>query len=218
MQNHDQVGNRAFGERLSTLVAPAPLRAALSVLLMAPSPPLLFMGEEFASPAPFLFFCDFGADLVEAVTEGRRREFARFTRFADPQLRQTIPDPNAPASFQRSRLAWEDLEEPLHQEWFGFYRRLLRLRRDWIIPRLRGMRGGGEFRLLGQSGLRLRWTLGDGACLSLLANLGDLPLPVEHALVPTGNLLYQYPPELQNWTPSQPLPPWSVRWSVDASP
>jgi malto-oligosyltrehalose trehalohydrolase len=219
MQNHDQVGNRAFGERLSTLIAPAPLRAALAILLLAPSPPLLFMGEEFASPVPFLFFCDFGADLVEAVTEGRRREFARFTRFADPQLRQSIPDPNAPDTFQRSRLAWEDLPEPFHQEWFGFYRRLLRLRREWIIPRLGGMRGGGEFRPLGQSGLRLRWTLGDGSCLSLLANLGDLSLPVDHDLVPAGNLLYQHSPEPQSWPPSQPLPPWSVTWFLDeASP
>jgi malto-oligosyltrehalose trehalohydrolase len=219
MQNHDQVGNRAFGERLSTLIAPAPLRAALSILLLAPSPPLLFMGEEFATPVPFLFFCDFGADLIEAVSEGRRREFARFSWFADPQLRQSIPDPNAPDTFQRSILAWKNLAEPRHREWFGFYRRLLRLRREWIIPRLGGMRGGGAFQPLGQSGLRLRWTLGDGSCLSLLANLGDRPLPVGHALEPVGNLLYQHPPEPQSQSLNQPMPPWSVIWLlVEASP
>lgn len=215
LQNHDQVGNRAFGERLETLVEPAPLRAALAILLLAPSPPLLFMGEEFATPAPFLFFCDFGADLAAAVTEGRRREFARFSRFADPQLRRTIPDPNAPATFQRSRLAWGDLPEPAHQAWFGFYRRLLRLRREWIVPRLRGMRGGGGFRPLGQNGLRVQWRLGDGSRLSLLSNLGEPPLQVDHTFVPAGSILYRHPPDSEGWSPSRPLPPWSVTWFLD---
>jgi malto-oligosyltrehalose trehalohydrolase len=219
LQNHDQVGNRAFGERLSTLVEAASLRAALAILLLAPSPPLLFMGDEFASPAPFLFFCDLDADLAAAVTEGRRREFARFSRFADPGLQRTIPDPNDPATFRRCKLAWGDLPKPAHQAWFEFYRRLLRLRRERIIPRLRGMRGGGEFRQLGENGLGLQWRLGDGCRLSLLANLGESPLSVAHALAPAGTMLYRHPPEAQSWSPDRPLPPWSVIWFLDeASP
>jgi hypothetical protein len=74
LQNHDQVGNRAFGERIVALTTPHALRAAVAVLLLAPSPPLLFMGEEWAAPEPFLFFCDLGDDLREAVRDGRRRE------------------------------------------------------------------------------------------------------------------------------------------------
>jgi malto-oligosyltrehalose trehalohydrolase len=212
MQNHDQVGNRAFGERLSTLVAPTPLRAALAILLIAPSPPLLFMGEEFASRAPFQFFCDFDTDLAEAVTKGRRREFAYFSQFADPEIRQTIPDPNALATFKRSVLDWEHLPEPLNQEWLGFYRSLLRLRHTHIIPRLHGMRSGGEFELLEQQGLRVQWRLGDGSCLCLLANLSDESLPIDNLVLPTTAPLYHHPLELEDWPPPRALPPWSVIW------
>jgi 1,4-alpha-glucan branching enzyme/maltooligosyltrehalose trehalohydrolase len=87
LQNHDQVGNRAFGERLGQLTSPEALRAATAILLLAPSIPLLFMGQEWAAPEPFLFFSDFGPDLAAAVAEGRRREFARFREFADPTAR-----------------------------------------------------------------------------------------------------------------------------------
>jgi malto-oligosyltrehalose trehalohydrolase len=104
LQTHDQVGNRAFGERLAALAEPDALAAAATVILLAPSPPLLFMGEEHAAPVPFLYFCDFGPDLARAVTAGRRQEFARFDRFADPAARSAIPDPNDPRTFQRSKL------------------------------------------------------------------------------------------------------------------
>jgi maltooligosyltrehalose trehalohydrolase len=136
LQTHDQVGNRAYGERLAQLAEPRSLRAALTLLLLAPSPPLLFMGEEFACPAPFRYFCEFGPDLAEAVTRGRREEFARFERYAAPEARAAIPDPNDPATFRASKLAWEALEQPAHAEWLGFYRHLLRLRRARIVPRI----------------------------------------------------------------------------------
>src|SRR5689334_4486368 len=75
LQNHDQVGNRACGERIACLSCAAALRAMVAVLLLAPSPPLLFMGEEFGATTPFLFFCDFSPDLAEKVRQGRREEF-----------------------------------------------------------------------------------------------------------------------------------------------
>ncbi len=94
LQTHDQVGNRAFGERIGHIADPRALRAAIACILLSPSPPLLFMGEEFAASTPFLFFCDFGPELADAVTQGRRRDFARFDRFRDHEARDAIPDPN----------------------------------------------------------------------------------------------------------------------------
>jgi len=88
----------SFGERLHRLTTPAALRAATAMLLLAPAPPLLFMGQEMAADDPFLFFCDFGADLADAVTQGRRREFARFAQFADDAAQRSIPDPNDPTT------------------------------------------------------------------------------------------------------------------------
>ncbi len=95
LQNHDQIGNRAFGERLRKLCLADALRAATGLLLLSPQIPLLFMDEEFGSDQPFLFFTDYTGDLADAVREGRRREFARFASFSDEKRRAQIPDPNA---------------------------------------------------------------------------------------------------------------------------
>jgi maltooligosyltrehalose trehalohydrolase len=98
LQNHDQVGNRAFGERLSVLAPPQKLRSFLPIFLLAPSIPLLFMGEEFAADTPFLFFADFGGDLAKAVRDGRRASFAGFPPFDDEAEAQRIPVPGADAT------------------------------------------------------------------------------------------------------------------------
>src|SRR6266550_7034457 len=117
LQNHDQVGNRAYGERIIKLAEPKALKAALAILLLAPSPPLLLMGEEFGASTPFLFFCDFDGELATAVTEGRRNEFARFKKFSSPAKRASIPDPNAETTFTSSKLDWRSLNEPTHHSW-----------------------------------------------------------------------------------------------------
>ena len=124
LQTHDQIGNRAFGERLCQLATAPALEAATAVLLLAPPPPMLFMGEEFAAAQPFLFFCDFGPNLAQAVIDGRRLEFARFDRFADPATRVRIPDPNAEVTFTASVLDWSALERAPHDRWLALYRRL----------------------------------------------------------------------------------------------
>ncbi len=93
LQNHDQIGNRAFGDRLHQQIDPAAWRAASVLLLVLPETPLLFMGQEWAASSPFLFFTDHHAELGRQVTEGRRREFARFASFSDPSVREKIPDP-----------------------------------------------------------------------------------------------------------------------------
>jgi maltooligosyltrehalose trehalohydrolase len=137
LQNHDQVGNRAFGERLTALTDPAALEAAIALLLLSPQIPLLFMGEETASRSPFLFFTDYHAELADAVRQGRRNEFARFADFADPEKRERIPDPNAVATFETSRPAPDPQRGPERE---ALYRKLLALRMQEIVPRLDGVR------------------------------------------------------------------------------
>jgi maltooligosyltrehalose trehalohydrolase len=194
-QTHDQVGNRAFGERIEKIADPKALRAALACLLLAPAPPLLFMGEEFGASSPFLFFCEFGPELAAAVTRGRRAEFGKFARFRDPAAQATIPDPNDPATYATSKLKWAELEKPLHGDWLALYHELLELRHRHIVPHLTGMRGGGTFALVDDDVLRVDWTLGDGARLHLVANFSDSPCGAID--IPAGDVIYmsELPPE-----------------------
>jgi maltooligosyltrehalose trehalohydrolase len=125
-QNHDQVGNRAAGERLGALVAPGRLRVAAALLLTAPFVPLLFQGEEWGASTPFLYFTDHGdAELGRAVSEGRRREFAHFGW--DPSA---VPDPQDPATFERSVLRWDEVAGAGHADLLAWYRSLIALRRS----------------------------------------------------------------------------------------
>ena len=124
-QNHDQVGNRALGERLSSLVDFEGLKLAAVSMLFSPYIPLLFMGEEYGEPAPFLFFTDFGdPGLRAAVSQGRRDEFAAFGREGE------VPDPQDPATFCRSKLQWGRREQLPHRWLLALYRSLLALRRE----------------------------------------------------------------------------------------
>ena len=177
LQNHDQVGNRALGERLTELAPPAALRAVTALVLLAPAPPLLFMGQEWAAREPFLFFCDFGADLAARVTEGRRREFARFPAFADPASRARIPDPQDEATVLRSTLDWGALARAGHRDWWTWTRRLLRLRQRVLVPLLRHGLAGARAVRAGEAGLVVEWTFASGATLALVANLGPAPGP-----------------------------------------
>ena len=220
LQNHDQIGNRAFGERIASLAFPEAVRALSALMLLAPSPPLLFMGQEFMTETPFLFFCHFGADLADAVTQGRRREFQRFERFADPRAREAIPDPNDPATFERCRLDWEALEnDSRHRAWWHFHQQLLRLRQREILPRLAGMDPvQSRFEVIATNAIQVQWRLGDGAVLTLTANLDDaeqrwqaLPLPL------AGEALYLEPIGLGDALADRQLPPWAVAWHL-ASP
>jgi maltooligosyltrehalose trehalohydrolase len=159
-----------MGERLLLLTDPARLRAATALLLLCPQIPLLFMGEETGSRSPFLFFTDFHDELADAVREGRRREFAKFPAFADPEQRRRIPDPNAAATSDASRPApGEDVED-----WRGFYRTLLALRQKRIVRGLGGARSLGA-EAVGEQAVVARWRLGDGAVLTLALNLASGP-------------------------------------------
>jgi maltooligosyltrehalose trehalohydrolase len=128
LQNHDQIGNRALGERLNHLIDLPSYCAASVLLLLAPEIPLLFMGQEWASSSPFQYFTDHNPELGRMVTEGRRREFARFSAFNDPKTRERIPDPQDLATFTRSRLDWEEINAEPHAGVRTLYKALLRLR------------------------------------------------------------------------------------------
>ncbi len=167
LQNHDQVGNRAMGERLIHLTHPQALRAATAMMLLCPQVPMLFMGEEEGSRSPFLFFTDFHDALADAVREGRRKEFAKFPQFSDPDARARIPDPNAPESFERSKpQPGEDAAD-----WRRFYTEVLALRHEQVTPRLDGAYGDGA-EASGDAAVLARWRMGDGALLTLVLNLG----------------------------------------------
>ena len=176
LQNHDQIGNRAFGERLTTLADPAALTAATLLLLLAPQIPLLFMGEEWGETKPFLFFTDHNEDLAVLVREGRRREFAHFAAFADPKSRERIPDPNDPETFRRSVPTPRAEHSPQQQEVQASYARLLALRATHIVPHLPGTRAVSA-EVLGDRGVRAVWQLGNGMELTIAANFGPDALP-----------------------------------------
>jgi maltooligosyltrehalose trehalohydrolase len=209
LQNHDQVGNRAFGERITALAPPAAVRAATAVLCLAPALPLLFMGQEWGAAEPFLFFSDLGPDFGPAVAEGRRREFARFPQFAGPVARQGIPDPQAPEARQRSVLDWDAADRPPHRDWLQFHQALLRIRHAEIVPLLAGEPvPRASWRRLGETGLEVEWHF-DERALRLVANLGAAPVPHRGPRPAWGRPLYVLGLGRSDWAE---LPPWGVGW------
>ena len=211
LQNHDQVGNRAFGERLGALAPAAAVRLATATLLLAPAVPMLFMGEEFGAATPFLYFCDFHGELADAVREGRRKEFAAFARFGDEKARAEIPDPNALSTFEASKIRWDDLANPAHAEWLAHHQALLKLRAEHIVPRLVGAARGVSHAALGAGGVMVDWTLGDGSRLHLRANFSAAPAP--GIAPPPGAALHS---EGMRGAGTG-LPAWGGVWSLEAA-
>jgi len=202
IQNHDQIGNRAFGERITALAPTAAVRAIAAVYLLLPQIPMLFMGEEWRSERPFQFFCDFGAELGAAVSDGRRQEFARFQAFRDEAMRARIPDPQALQTFSDSKLDWSELDAPESAATLRWYRELLAVRRQHLVPLLPALRAG-EYRVLGPSSVLVRWQGSGRTELTLMANLNDQSGD-EFPAAP-GTLLWQ-----------EGRGAWSVRWSLRA--
>ena len=215
LQNHDQVGNRALGERLTTLTAEPLLRIAVALILLAPSPPLLFMGEEFGATTPFLFFCNLGEELTDRVTEGRRQEFAGFPEFSHPAARAAIPDPQASDTCHRSCLNWLEKECAKGQRFNSLYRKILTLRHSTIIPRLTGMQGGkARYQVINCGALQVAWVLGDGSLLQVAVNFTVKPVDNHPPL--SGKRFYA-----DSWSTQYPvdqhvLPPHSIAWFLDS--
>lgn len=181
LQNHDQVGNRAFGERLTTLADPSALFAASALMLLAPQIPLLFMGEEFGATQPFLYFTDHQTrELADAVREGRRQEFARFSAFSDPEIRARIPDPNAEQTFVDSI---PEAAGTIADYWRDRIRTLLGVRHRQIIPRLAGTRAM-HAKAIGAAAVAARWRMGDGRVLTMAINLSATPVPLTQDAFP----------------------------------
>jgi maltooligosyltrehalose trehalohydrolase len=169
IQNHDQVGNRALGDRLTDGVPLPAYRAASALLLLSPYTPLLWMGQEWAATSPFQYFTDHPEELGRQVTEGRRREFGRFSAFADPAVRERIPDPQVPETFTRSKLCWRERQRMPHAGVMALYRELLRLRRTHPALRRRD-RASFSVAALGEHALSLRRVGDDGRALLLVVS------------------------------------------------
>ena len=164
IQNHDQIGNRAFGERIADLAEFEAVKAMQAVLLLAPNIPLLFMGEEWGRPSRSASSPISTTSWPTRCARAGAASSGKFPEFASEAARAHIPDPNALSTFAASRLDWSVPEQPEHAAWLDYVRGLLRLRHETIVPRLGGVRGdAGEATLLGEQGLQVAWTLGDGA-------------------------------------------------------
>ena len=177
LQNHDQVGNTPFGKRLGALASPAALRLGVAVMLLGPAVPMLFMGEEWAAAEPFDFFCDYAEPLASAVRNGRREEFAHLPEFSDKESLAKLADPNAASTRDACVLDWSAQGRAPHAGWLEFYRSLIELRREKVVPLLPRIGGGaGRYETVGETGVAVHWALDDGRVLSLAANFADEPV------------------------------------------
>jgi maltooligosyltrehalose trehalohydrolase len=176
IQNHDQIGNRASGERIEHIVGLARAKVAIGLVLTAPFIPMLFQGEEYAASTPFLYFADHeDPEMARLVSEGRKREFAAFG-FGDQ-----VPDPEARDTFTRSKLNWEEIEQGSHSEMLDWVRALIHLRRT--TPALNdGDKGHIKVRWSEEE----NWLVMDRGAIKVVLNLGTtearFDLPVEFHL------------------------------------
>lgn len=206
LQNHDQIGNRARGDRLTTQAPREAIDAALAITLLAPMPPLLFMGEEWGSRQPFPFFCDFKGDLAEAVRRGRREEFKdAYERFGD-----AVPDPLDEATFRAATLDWDERQTEAGQARLKLVRELLQIRRQEVVPYLAdaAFAAADEPPEKNSPVIIARFHLAQDRVLSLLANLSDEEQPRPPSATDHGAPI---------WGGDAParLPPWSVFWRRD---
>jgi malto-oligosyltrehalose trehalohydrolase len=200
LQNHDQIGNRPLGDRLTASVDGRKLAAALSIILLAPSPPLLFMGEEWGSTKPFPFFCDFQGALADAVRQGRKREF----RQAYATMGDEIPDPLLKQTFESAVLDWTEITRPAGRARLTLVRDLLTVRRQEITPGLSTAAFGSA--QCEHDVLTASWQLAERKTLMLLANLSD------DAAASAPPLQKGRP--IWGGEPGHRLAPWSVFWSI----
>jgi malto-oligosyltrehalose trehalohydrolase len=201
LQNHDQIGNRPFGDRLESQVKAEAIEAALAITLLAPDVPMLFMGEEWGSRQPFPFFCDFTGDLAEAVRNGRRQEYG----WAYAKYGNDVPDPLSEATFQSAILDWNSRDDT-GRERLALVRKLLAVRRREIVPRL-AEAAFGDANATEDGMLTANWRLGDGARLALTANLSDRQV--------TGEPDKAEGQPIWGGQPGEIIKPWSVFWRLE---
>jgi malto-oligosyltrehalose trehalohydrolase len=202
LENHDQIGNRALGDRIESNASADAIEAGLAILLLAPGIPMLFMGEEWGSKVPFPFFCGFEGELADAVRNGRRKEYAwAYAKYGDD-----VPDPLAVSTFQSAVLDWKSINEAGKRR-LALVRELLAIRQREIMPRLAGAAFGKAH--AGEKGLlKAHWRMGDGASLLLQANLSKAELAREPCDTGGANI----------WgdDTGKNMLPWSVIWRLGA--
>jgi malto-oligosyltrehalose trehalohydrolase len=203
LQNHDQIGNRALGDRLESMADPRAIEAALAIALLAPTIPMLFMGEEWGSTRPFPFFCDFHGDLADAVRKGRHREFAS----AYAKYRELVPDPLEASTFRSAVLDWDALDATAGKSRLALVRELLAVRRHQIVTRLVGA-AFGHAEAADNGLLTAHWRMGDGATLLLTANLSESQIAGARGK-PIG-------PRIWGDDTGDTMPPLSVAWHLGA--
>ncbi|MGH8160728.1 MAG: DUF3459 domain-containing protein, partial [Gammaproteobacteria bacterium] len=182
------------------------LYALYALLFLSPAVPLVFMGEEWAANTPFLYFCDFAGELGDAVQAGRRKEFSRFAAFNDAGARREIPDPLASETFLRSRLDWNEMDEPQHGDWVAFVSQLIACRRRELVPLLGGM-ASGAWQMFGEMAFAITWPLANRGCWRVEVNLGEAAVRM---LGRRGRLIYAHAAET-----GETLPPDSIRVTLD---
>lgn len=205
IQNHDQIGNRAFGDRMITYTDPQALKAITAIYLLLPQIPMLFMGEEWGASTPFPFFCDLDEDLNDIVREGRRKELSPLPGFEG----EDIPDPTALSTFLSGKLDWAALRGDPAVQWLAFYQSLLMTRRQWIVPLLdQGIEGVGTTHQEGTT-VVVEWKLAREAKLRLMANLSPAP----GAFVPRSDkaeTIFSL-----GGVANEKLPPWGILWRTE---
>jgi maltooligosyltrehalose trehalohydrolase len=200
LQNHDQIGNRALGDRLGSLAEDKAVEAALAITLLAPMIPMLFMGEEWGATEAFPFFCDFKGDLADAVRNGRRKEFAgAYAKYGDE-----VPDPLHDATFRSTALDWNVRDLPKPHRRLALVRELLSVRHREIVPRLAGARFG-DASAEDNGMLSASWRLGDGVSLHLLANLSGQAVNFQTEITGT---------KIWGADLSDAISPWAVHWHI----
>lgn len=209
IQNHDQIGNRAYGERINQISDPEAVKALVAVYLLLPQVPMIFMGEEWRATTPFPYFCDFHGELADKVRQGRRDEFKNFPEFQDPEKRDTIPDPLAESTFQSGKLNWEEMNESEQAECRKRHKDLISIRHREIVPLLNLIEGNaGSFDIVGPGAVLVRWKIKGGRELRLYANLCDREkdgFPQSE-----GRVLWHQGPEIQGTK----FGPWTARWTL----
>jgi maltooligosyltrehalose trehalohydrolase len=210
MQDHDQIGNRVKGDRITKIANDDAVKALTAIYLLSPQIPMLFMGEEWASERPFPFFSDVPAELRDVVRKGRQEELKSTPEHEDPNKPdvEEAVDPTSSKTFVSAKLDWENIGKPPHAAWFEHYRSLLDVRKMEIVPRLEGQEGfASKYELLGPKSVLICWGMGDGSTLRLYANLDDDAQPDVPPII--GRKVY-----LQGFVEEGRLGPWTVLWTI----
>lgn len=211
MQDHDQVGNRVKGDRITRIAHDDAVKALTAIYLLSPQIPMLFQGEEWASTRPFPFFSDVPVELRDAVRKGRQEELKSTPEHEDPDkpdIDEAV-DPTSAKTFASAKLDWSSVKKEPHRSWLQHYRSLIDVRKAEIVPRLLGQNGfAGQFELLGVKSVLVTWRMGDGSSLRLYANLAE---ETQEDVPPVlGRRLF-----LQGFVEERRLGPWTVLWTIE---